>query len=49
MQTFYVILLIILFGIISGLSGGWMLGYVLVKEMRRFEKKYKHLFVEGDK
>jgi len=49
MESFIVISLLSLFGIISGLSGGWILGYVLVKEMRRFEKKYKHLFVEGVK
>ena len=47
METFYVILLIIVFGMVSGLSGGAILGYCLVKEMRRFEKKYKYLFVEG--
>jgi len=47
MESFIVILLLILFGVVSGLSGGAILGYCLVKEMRRFEKKYKYLFVEG--
>ena len=49
METFYVILLIIVFGMVSGLSGDAILGYCLVKEIRRFEKKYKHLFIEGVK
>jgi len=41
METFYVILLIIVFGMVSGLSGDAILGYCLVKEMRRFEKIIK--------
>ena len=49
MESIGVILLLSLFGIISGLSGGAILGYCLIREMRKFEKKYKHLFVEGDK
>jgi len=49
MESIGVILLLSLFGIISGLSGGAILGYCLIREMRKFEKKYKHLFVEGVK
>jgi len=49
MESITVILLLSLFGVVSGLSGGAILGYCLMKEMRRFEKKYKHLFVEGVK
>jgi len=46
MEQFTAISLIILFGIVSGASGGAMLGYVLVKEMRRFEKKYGEKFLD---
>jgi len=48
MTTFYVILLILLFGGISGISGGGMLAYCLVREIRRLEKKYGEQFINGD-
>ena len=46
MEQLVVISLVILFGIVSGASGGAMLSYVLVKEMRRFEKKYAEKFLD---
>jgi len=46
MEEITVIALLSLFGIISGTSGGAMLGYVLIKEIRRFEKKYGEKFLD---
>jgi len=46
MEQFTAILLVILFGLVSGASGGAILSYALVKEMRRFENKYGEKFLD---
>jgi len=48
METFLIVFYIIAFGAISGASGGALLGYALVKEIRRLEKKYGEKFKNGD-
>ena len=45
MTTWNVVLFILLFGGISGASGGGILAYILVKEIRRLEKKYGEKFM----
>jgi len=48
METMYVILLILVFGGVAGASGGGILAYALVKEIRRIEKKYGEQLMNND-